>query len=288
MIQSLGYMPVADTLSPTSYQKLADILNQQLGIKLPASKRSMLEARLRPRMRTQGFANYADYCHHLFSEGGLNEELPHLIDAVTTNKTDFFREPSHFALLTGRLVPALLEDRARHTGIPLIKIWSAASSSGAEPYTIAMVMQDMVRTRQNFRFAVLGTDISTRVLSQAVHAVYPAEMIAPVPGAMQERYLLRSKDAGAPQVRVAPELRRLVRFSRLNLMDGVYPVDRDVDVIFLRNVLIYFEKADQEAVINRLMSHLRKGGYIILGHSEAMIGSAMGLRQIAPAIFIRE
>ena len=276
-----------DTLSPAHYARLAEILNRELGIKLPSNKRLMLEGRIRPRMRTLGYSSYQGYCSHLFDQGGLQEEMAFLIDAATTNKTDFFREPSHFSLLTQKLVPALLPRRAA-SSMPLIKIWSAASSYGAEPYTIAMVMQELVRARSGFRFAVLGTDISTRVLSQAVRAIYPADQVEPVPPKLAERYLLKSLDPGAKEVRISPELRRLVRFSRLNLMDKTYPVDRDVDVIFLRNVLIYFEKHDQEAVVRRLIGHLRPGGYLVLGHSEAMIGSALGLRQVAPAVFEKD
>ena len=149
-----------------------------------------------------------------------------------------------------------------------------------------MVLADLLAQRNDFRFAILGTDISTSVLEQGVRAVYPAELIAPVPPAKQQRYLMHARKPGVrPEVRIVPELRRLVQFARLNLMDQSYPFDRDVDVIFLRNVLIYFDKADQEKVILRLVSHLRPGGYLILGHSESMIGTAVTMRQVAPAVF---
>ncbi|MFN4211156.1 MAG: CheR family methyltransferase, partial [Devosia sp.] len=184
-----------------------------------------------------------------------------------------------------RLVPALLELR-RSERQPLLKIWSAASSTGAEAYTLAMVLADLVAQRHDFRFAILGTDISTSVLEQGERAVYPTELVAPVPPAKQQRYLMHARKPGArPEVRIVPELRRLVQFARLNLMDASYPFDRDVDVIFLRNVLIYFDKADQEKVIIRLVEHLRPGGYLILGHSESMIGTAVTMRQVAPAVF---
>ena len=282
---SLPAAEMDSTLSSADYARLANILNRELGIKLPGNKRVMLEGRLRPRMRTLGFDSYRAYCEHLFQQGALQQEMSFLIDAVTTNKTDFFREPGHFSLLAQKLVPALLSNRPK-AGAPLIKVWSAASSNGAEPYTIAMTLQELVRARPGFRFAVLGTDISTRVLEQGKKAIYPVDQVIPVPAELRQRYLLQSLDPKGPkQVRIIPELRRLVTFSRLNLMDEDYPVDRDVDVIFLRNVLIYFEKTDQEAVVRRLLGHLRPGGYLILGHSEAMIGSGMGLKQIAPAVF---
>ncbi|WP_316358677.1 protein-glutamate O-methyltransferase [Devosia sp.] len=274
-----------DHLSLRDFKRIADLIGEEVGIKLPPTKRLMVEGRLRKRVRALGLPNLEAYGTYLFQQDGLAAEWPFLINAVTTNKTDFFREPEHFDLLAERLVPDLIELR-RAERKPLLKIWSAASSTGAEVYTLAMVLADLVAQRQDFRFAILGTDISTSVLEQGVRAVYPAELIAPVPPAKQQRYLMHSRKPGIrPEVRIVPELRRLVRFARLNLMDATYPFDRDVDVIFLRNVLIYFDKADQEKVILRLVDHLRPGGYLILGHSESMIGTAVTMRQVAPAVF---
>jgi len=273
------------SLSPQDFSRLAAVLNGRLGIKLPESKRSMLEMRLRPRIRALGFADHGAYCRHLFRGDTLAAEMQHLVDAVTTNKTDFFREPEHFAVLRDKLVPEIVAAR-RSAGTPLLKIWSAAASTGAEAYTIAMVLEDMQRAARSFRYGILGTDVSAAVIEQAESAVYPMEMLIPVPAAMKERYLLSSIYGGSGAVgRIAPELRRHTRFSLLNLMDKQYAVDRDVDVIFLRNVLIYFERADQEAVIGRLLGHLRPGGALILGHAEAAIGTGMGLEEIASGVF---
>ena len=275
----------ADHLDMRDYLKLADLIGKAVGIKLPVAKHIMVEGRLRRRLRDLGRPSFDSYCRYLFDEGGLATELPQLIDVVTTNKTDFFREPEHFDLLASRLVPDLLAAR-RGAASPILKIWSAACSNGAEPYTIAMVLADLAASRKDFRFVVLGTDISSTVLSHAERGVYPREMMVPVPADKLQRHVMHATVASAsPEVRVAPELRRLVKFARLNLMDKTYPYDRDVDVIFLRNVLIYFEKADQEAVIERLIGHLRPRGYLILGHSESMISNSTAVTQIAPAIF---
>ncbi len=274
-----------DRLTDRDFTRLSALIGDRVGIKLPPAKRVMVEGRLRKRVRALGLDDLTVYCRHLFEGGGLDTELVHLIDAVTTNKTDFFREVEHFELLEQRIVPDLLE-RRRSERSPLLKVWSAASSTGAEAYTIAMVLQDLEAQRRDFRYAVLGTDISTSVLETATRAVYPEEMVAPVPAAKLGRYVMRARKAGArADVRIVPELRRRTQFARLNLMDTSYPFDRDVDVIFLRNVLIYFEKADQEAVIKRLIGHLRPGGYLLLGHSESMIGTSISLRQTAPAVF---
>lgn len=274
-----------DHLSARDFKRLAELIGQEVGIKLPPGKRTMIEGRLRKRVRALGMASMDDYCTFLFDQDGLQVERTHLINAVTTNKTDFFREPEHFELLEHQLVPKLLDLR-RAESRPLLKIWSAASSTGAEAYTIAMVLADLAAQRRDFRFAVLGTDISTNVLEQGERAVYGADLIAPVPPAKAQRYLMTGRRPGPrAEVRIVPELRRLVRFAQLNLMDANYPFDHDVDVIFLRNVLIYFEKVDQAKVIRRLVDHLRPGGYLILGHSESMIGTDITMRQVAPAVF---
>ena len=182
-------------------------------------------------------------------------------------------------------MPDLVADRIGER-MPLLKVWSAASSTGAEAFTIAMVLADLVAKRSDFRFAVLGTDVSTAVLAQARRGVYPAELVGPVPEDKQSRYLMQARRPGArPEVRLVPELRRHVQFAHLNLMDERYPFDRDVDIVFLRNVLIYFEKADQEKVISRLIGHLRPRGFLILGHSESMVGTSITMQQIAPAVF---
>ena len=283
--KSIDVRPHADQLSDSDYARISALIGTQVGIKLPPAKRLMVEGRLRKRSRTLGYAKVADYCDFLFRENGLATEITHLIDAVTTNKTDFFREAEHFDILERQLIPSLLA-RPRPPSQSKIKIWSAASSIGAEAYTIAMVMTEIARKHGGLKFSVLGTDVSTEVLDEARHAVYPVDMVAPVPPDMQQRYLMHGRAPGhRGEVRIVPELRRLCHFTRLNLMDERYPFDRDVDVIFLRNVLIYFEKATQEAVIERLTGHLRPGGYLLLGHSESMIAANLRLKQIAPAVF---
>ena len=273
-----------DHLSDADFSKISNLIGQQVGIKLPPGKRLMVEGRLRRRLRALDLTSFSDYGDYLFRRDGLETEITYLINAVTTNKTDFFREPEHFELMQKKLVAELIAQRRDR--LPLLKVWSAASSTGAEAYTTAMVLADMVSQRRDFRFAVLGTDISTDVLETGRRAIYPAEQIVPVPPGMQSRYLMQARRPGArPEVRVVPELRRLVRFDQLNLMQESYPYDRDVDIILLRNVLIYFEKADQAKVISRLIGHLRPGGYLLLGHSESMIGTSITMRQVAPAVF---
>ena len=276
--------PDADGLTDGDFSRLATLISSHTGIRLPPAKRTMVEGRLRKRMRVVGATSLEDYCRFLFDNDGLRSEMAHVVDAVTTNKTDFFREAEHFDFLAKRAVPEILSRRGGQEK-PLIKLWSAAASSGAEAYTIAMVLAELAGPTERFRFSILGTDISHDILAQARRGIYPDDFLAPVPAEMQRRYLMRARDKASREVRVVPEVRRLVQFAHLNLMDAEYRFDRDIDVIFLRNVLIYFDKPTQVAVVSRLIRHLRPGGYVILGHSESMIGANLSLRQLAPAVF---
>jgi len=277
-----------DQLSERNYQRLAEVIHAHSGIRMPPAKRTMVEGRLRKRLRALDVPSLDEYCRILFDRDGLEGEFVHLIDAVTTNKTDFFREPDHFRYLAEEAVPRLRAERRAGADRPL-KVWSAACSCGAEPYTLAMVLAELERSHHQGtpRISILGTDICTQVLEQAVAAIYPAEMIGPVPAEMRRRYLLRARDPERREVRIAPELRRHVRFARLNLMDARYPVDQDMDVIFCRNILIYFEKDTQHSVLKRLCRHLRPGGYLFLGHAESMIGGDLPVKPVAATVFRR-
>ena len=195
-----------DHLNDRYYKAFVEVIERRVGIKLPPAKQTMVEGRLRKRVRALGLADVNDYARHIFDRGHLEEELPHLIDCVTTNKTDFFREPSHFDFLRDVAVPSLLKIDATRKGN--LKIWSSACSTGAEAYTIAMVLQELSEQRRDFRFSILGTDISTDVLREAKTAIYPTAFIEPVPAAMRQRYVLVAKQAGRGNVaRVAPRLR---------------------------------------------------------------------------------
>ncbi len=277
-----------DELSDRRFRQVAGLIEDQVGIRLPVVKRTMVEGRLRKRARSLGIEGVDAYCKALFEEGLLETEYQHVVDLVTTNKTDFFREAEHFTFLEKHAVPYLLRDRSRSDR--RLKIWSAASSTGAEAYTIAMVLAEKARvTTPGFTFHVLGTDISTQVLETARRGVYPQELLQPVPVDMRHRYTLRHRDSSRREMRMAPELRAVTTFHHLNLMDERYPFDRDVDVIFCRNVLIYFERPTQQAVLARLCSHLRPGGFLLVGHSETAAGNGLaGLRPVMSTVWQRE
>lgn len=279
---------IDDMLRDEHFRKLSAHVEAKIGIRLPPSKKAMVEGRLRPRARALGLTSLEAYGRHLFANGGLDAEFDQIVDCVTTNKTDFFREPEHVDILVKRLVPTLLSqgrDRARMG----IKLWSAAASSGAEAYTLAMVMTELQATLP-CEFSILGTDIGSEILQDARRAVYPISMLEGIPAHFQKLYTMQPRDKDRQEFQIIPELRRLLRLQLLNLVTKSYDVERDFDVIFCRNVLIYFERDVQQAVVGRLASHLRPGGYLLLGHSEAMAGNDQpGLRQIAPTVFqVRE
>ena len=261
------------------FMKFSQLVSDHIGVKLPPSKRLMIEGRLRRRMIALGMPDLETYFAHIFEQGGLEAELDRIFDAVTTNKTDFFREPEHFDFLRDNAIPAF-----RRSGRAKFKLWSAASSIGAEAWTAAIVLSEAAN-QQKFNWNVLGTDVNTEVIKTARTAIYPHDFVSPVPAVLRERYFMQGRGAHRDQWRVKPDLRQRVNFARLNLMDPNYPVDKDVDAIFLRNVLIYFDNNDQSAVIARLVSHLIRGGLFFVGNSESMVVRHPSLHQLAPAVF---
>ena len=269
-------------LTSNEFSRLSGFLHAELGIKLPASKKNMLAGRLGKRLRALAMDSFAAYCDFVFSPAGQEREMVHLLDAVTTNKTDFFREPGHFSYLSETVLPRFLAQGKKH-----LRIWSAACSTGEEPYTLAMVLSEFQRRGTGITFDILATDVCTRVLTVARQAIYPMERINPVPQELRKRYLLRGTGENRDLVRLAPEQRTKVRFGRLNFMDQDYRLPGRQHIIFCRNVLIYFDRKTQEAVINRLCRYLEPGGYLFLGHSESIMGYDVPLSQEAPTVHRR-
>jgi chemotaxis protein methyltransferase CheR len=271
-------------MSEKDFRRLGDFIYSECGIKMPDSKKVMLEARLRRRLRVLEMDSFSKYCDYVFSPEGTERELFHMIDMVTTNKTDFFREPKHFEYLTGTVLPEII--RTRRAGIERkLMVWSAGCSTGEEPYTLTMVLSDFAEAWRGFHFLVLATDISTRVLEKAKSAIYEEERVEPVPWEMKKKYLLRSKDKGRGLVRIVPTLREKVKFRRLNFMEGDFGVREPLDVIFCRNVIIYFDRPTQERLLNRFCEHLVKGGYVFVGHSETLHGLDVPLVQVFPTVY---
>lgn len=270
-------------MSDAEFNKLSKFIYEVYGIKMPIAKKVMLQSRLQKRLRDLQFTTYKDYIDHVFSPSGENEII-HMMDVVSTNKTDFFRESTHFDYLTQDILKKQYVNKA---GRNLIKVWSAGCSSGEEPYTLAMVFAEFAENNPSFDFQIFATDISTRMLETAAKAIYSEEKVEIIPLALKKKYLLRSKDRTLKTIRMIPALRSKISYKRLNLIDPVYDVHDTFDVVFCRNVLIYFDRPTQEKVINKLCSHLKPGGYFFLGHSESVTGMQVPLKQIKPTIFTK-
>ncbi len=266
-------------LSDNDFLRVSRFIHQQYGIHLPPAKKTLLEGRLRKRMKQCAIGTYSGYCDYLFTEQGMKDELIYMIDAVTTNKTDFFREPYHFKFLTRQALPELT---GKHNS-PFRKkfqAWSAGCSTGEEPYTLAMVLSEYASNCPGFDFSILATDISTKVLDIAETAIYSEEKVIPVLYALRKKYLLKSKDPCKKNVRITPELRSRVNFRRFNLMDSQLPIAEPLDVIFCRNVMIYFDIETQERLVRLFHQRLSPGGYLFMGHAESINNMDVPLRYV--------
>jgi chemotaxis protein methyltransferase CheR len=266
-------------LSMEEFHVLAALVFTQCGINLAETKKVMLESRLNKRLRALKIESFKDYIDLLGRGADVTSELIHMIDAVTTNKTDFFREPHHFAYLEDKILPELAQAKRE------VKIWSAACSSGEEPYTLAMVMENFASQRHGFHYDIFASDISTTMLEKGALAIYPADKIDGIPQDAKKRYLLKSRDKEKPTVRVGPLLRSKVTFKRINLMDTTLPVDEIFDIIFCRNVLIYFDRKTQLEVVKKLSTHLAIGGYLFIGHSESLHQADLPFTQENPTVY---
>lgn len=283
-----GNPPVARqvfaTMSNSEFSRLSGLIHGHCGIMLPPAKKTMLEGRLRKRLGALGMKSFAEYCSYIFDSKGGGDEYVHMLDAVTTNKTDFFREPEHFDYLLLRVLPELVTVRGLGLSRPL-RVWSAGCSTGDEAYTLAMVLSEFGEKVRGLLFSILGTDISTRVLAKAVSAVYAHERAEPIPMELRKKYLLRSKSRDRGLVRITPEIRAHVSFARLNLMDEDYGIREKMAVVFCRNVIIYFNRQTQQKLICRIAEQLIPGGYLFMGHSESLHGMELPFVQMATTIY---
>jgi chemotaxis protein methyltransferase CheR len=274
---------LAKPMTAQEFTRLSEFIHTQCGIKMPPGKKIMLEARLQKRLKSVGAATFGEYCEYLFNSPNSQEELVQMINAVTTNKTDFFREPGHFHILTDTVLPPFIDPASG--GGSCFTVWSAGCSSGEEPYTLAMVLSEFAALHPGFRFSIVATDISTKVLEKAKLGIYDEERVATVPVSIKQKYLMKSKDRGKGQVRITPELRSQICFERVNLMDEQYRRAELLDVVFCRNVIIYFERLNQEKLLGRLCNSLKPGGYLFLGHSETVHGFDLPLQRVTSTVY---
>ncbi len=271
-------------MSDEDFRRLRELIYRECGITLKEAKKVMLEARLRKRLRELCMQSFAEYCEYVFSPKGIQQEVFLMLNEVATNKTDFFREPKHFEYLMHNALPELVGDNV--TGISRdLMVWSAGCSTGEEPYSIAMALSEFKEQQRNFKFSILATDISTKALEKAIRAVYEEDRAVVIPLHLKKKYIMRSRDRNRKLVRIAPELRAKVRFRRLNFIEGDFDMREPIDIIFCRNVIIYFDKANQKRLLGRLCSHLRPGGYLFTGHSETLMGFNVPLIAVTSTVY---
>ncbi len=273
-------------MTEPDFALLSGIIRAECGIRLTPVKKVMLTVRLIKRIKALGMANYSEYAKYLQSTRGREEELPHMIDAVSTNKTDFFREAGHFDYLVSVAVPTILRESAqcRHQGL---NIWSAGCAGGEEAYTIAMVLSEYKEKRPGFIFKVLATDISTRAIEEAERAVYPAHIADKVPYILRNKYMLHGKGRLKGYYRAAPEIRSHVAFKRHNLSDREFGFREKLDVIFCRNVIIYLDMNVQKTLFDNFHKCMSPGGFLFVGHSETLDGLTEKFVRVAPTIYRR-
>ncbi len=264
-----------EDLKPHHFRKISEVVHRVAGIHLKDGKEALVRARLMKRLRRLGIGRVEDYLELIESERGA-AEIPELVDVMTTNKTHFFREADHFVFLHETVLPALAGRKLR--------FWSAACSSGEEPYSLAMILREHLADIERRDVRILATDISRRVLEKARRAVYPAAVLEEVPFAALRRHFQARPGSRPAEVVVAEEVRRLVHFAHLNLMEP-WPMRGPFQVIFCRNVMIYFDRPTQQELIRRFWEILEPGGYLFVGHSEGLSAIRHDFRYVRPAVY---
>jgi chemotaxis protein methyltransferase CheR len=270
-------------LSYQLFQQFSRLVYQQSGISLHEGKKELLQARLNKRLRATGVSSYRDYYEYITSSNNSGEII-HFLDCISTNLTYFFREPKHFEFLDQIAMPELLASRKNERNLR-IRVWSAACSTGEEPYSLAMCLLSHLEGLNRADFRILATDISTRVLGVALKGSYPRERIEKVPPALRQKYFQKGMGGnGETYYQVSPLLKQIVTFRRLNLQTS-YPFSGPFDYIFCRNVMIYFDKQTQQELVRKMAGYLAPDGYLFVGHSESLTGLNHPLTYVRPSVY---
>jgi len=281
----MGVLQDIRELTREEYQLFRRLVYEQSGINLGDHKMQLVRARLGKRLRAGGFRSYRAYYEYVKNDKS-GRELCYLIDAISTNTTHLFREKQHFDFMTEALRRWLRDSKWRSAHRQL-RIWSTACSSGEEPHSIAMAADDVLRSAPEIELKILATDISTRMLDRARAGLYEIHRLGTVPEAFRRRYFTRVRHKGQVFARLCPELQRCITFARLNLMAPEFPFRRPFDFIFCRNVMIYFDRPTQQALVSKLVRHIRPGGYLMIGHAESLNALEHPLTYVRPTIYQR-
>ena len=261
-------------------EKISKLVYDLCGINLHDGKKELVKARLGKRLRDGKFKSFTEYFRYVTTPEG-SDELITMIDSLSTNLTYFFREEKHFQRLKS-IMPQIVQS-GNSRSAPRLKIWCAGCSTGEEPYSLAITVRELLGN-DGAGTKIIATDISTRVLKKAMSGIYAEEKIKSIPKDILRRYFQYGTGTSAGLFRVKPELRQLVDFRRFNLMEQP-PAEFLSDIIFCRNVMIYFDKATQSSLVNRFFHCLNKGGYLFVGHSESLTGLQHDFTYIEPSIY---
>jgi len=273
-------------LTPAEFELFRVLIHQKVGIVMSPAKMQLVHSRLGKRLRHHSLRSYQAYYDMLMAAGADSEEMVAFINCVTTNKTDFFREPHHFQFVTDTFLPELVQKVLRGSMPPKIRVWHAGCSTGEEPYSLAITLQDALRGKNNWDVRQLASDIDTDVLAHAQRGIYDLDRVKPVPDAQLKRYFLRGAGECKDTVKVATALSDQIAFRQINLLSEPWPIRADVrfDMIFCRNVVIYFDKPTQQRLFARFTEYLRPGGYLFMGHSESLLGISNAYESLGSTI----
>jgi len=277
-------IPPEPTLTPQSYTFLANLVYERSRIRLGPDRQPLVTGRLAQRLRSLGIGSFEEYCGLLESPSGI-EEIGALIDLISTNHTQFFREAAHYEILARHVLPGLAKRRGRDWR-PL-QIWSAAASSGEEAYSLAIVLAEYCRTQPAFSWQVHASDISQRMLDRCRAGIYEADKVKLPDDGLLHRYFQRGFGHREGCYRIKPELRQHVLVEHINLFQPTYPLPGEQDVIFCRNVMIYFDPESRQELIDRLTGMLAPGGCLFVGHAESLLGMRHKLRAAWPSVYVR-
>ena len=272
------------TLSNEEFELFRRLIYDICGISLTISKRELVKSRLTKRLTKVGIDTFNDYYKYVTKIDKTGKELVHLIDSISTNKTDFFREKKHFDFLNTTLLPSLISSKAKD-GNKKLRIWCAASSSGEEPYTLAMTVFNHLKPNNGWDVKILATDISTKILQIAINGIYKKELLKDIPPGTISAHFSSVIVENTSCYKVKDHLRNIITFRRFNLMTPEFPFKNPFDFVFCRNVMIYFDPEIQDRLVSKFYDCLPKDGYLFIGHSETLSRSNASFKYIRPAVY---
>lgn len=268
------------SLSDAEYKEICSVIREMTGITMGSGKQQLIYRRLSGRLKATGIPTFREYMN--FLQSGQQSECEHFTNAITTNLTSYFREQHHFEFLADTIIPET--ELAWKSGVPRLRIWSAGCSTGEEPYSIAITLRESLLQLNQWDARILATDLDTDVLNQGKTGIYPEQRVDKIPKIQLRRWFRKESRTNGERVKVARELQELITFKQLNLMHD-WPMHGPFDVIFCRNVIIYFDKQTQRVLMDRFANILKDGGYLILGHSESLFNVTKRFELLGKTIY---